>query len=498
MKSINYLISELVEYALGRELIKKEDVAYATSTLMSTLSLSDFSAEKVDCVRELEEILNDICDFAHGHGLIKENSVVYRDLFDTAIMGTFVDKPSIVIDKFYSLYKESARRATDYFYNLSVSSNYVRAGRTKRDKRWKHLSEYGEMDITINLSKPEKDPKAIAAAKLLPQTDYPKCFLCHENEGYAGTLTKPARQNLRQIPFDMAGSLWYLQYSPYVYYNEHCIALSAEHTPMKIDASTFEKLLSFVDAFPHYFIGSNADLPIVGGSILSHDHMQGGRYRFAMEDAEIEIPLSFENYPGVSGGILHWPLSVVRLRGADKAELIDLATKILDTWRSYTDEEAFVFAKTDGLPHNTVTPIARRRGADYELDIALRNNLTTDEHPLGVYHPHAEHHNIKKENIGLIEVMGLAVLPSRLQTELSEMKDAILAGRDFESVDSIAKHKAWFDAFRREYSFTEENTEEILMQQIGETFVKVLEDAGVFKCNEKGRAAFLRFMNTVK
>lgn len=498
MKNINYLISELVEYALEEDLIKKEDTAYAVASLISLFSLLDFAKEEVECVRELEEILDDMCDFAHGCGLIEENSVVYRDLFDTAIMGTFVDKPSVVIDRFYSLYKDNPKSATDYFYNLSVASNYIRAGRIKCDLRWKHPSEYGEMDITINLSKPEKDPKAIAAAKLLPQTDFPKCFLCHENEGYAGTLTKPARQNLRQIPFDMAGALWYLQYSPYVYYNEHCIALSAEHTPMKIDGSTFEKLLSFVDTFPHYFIGSNADLPIVGGSILSHDHMQGGRYRFAMEDAEIEIPLSFAGYPRVSAGILHWPMSVVRLRAFDKAELVELSTKILDAWRSYTDEDAFVFAKTDGALHNTVTPIARRRGEDYELDIVLRNNITTDEHPLGVYHPHAEHHNIKKENIGLIEVMGLAVLPSRLKTEISEMKDAILSGRDFENTHSIAKHKAWFDAFRESYSFTEENTEKILMKEIGKTFVRVLEDSGVFKCDKTGRTAFLRFINSIR
>lgn len=497
MKDIDYLISELVEYALRAELIKKEDVAYATASLMSVFSLSDFKREEIKSKRELEEILDDMCDFAHGCALIKENSIVYRDLFDTAVMGTFVDKPSSVIDKFYSLYKESPKRATDYFYSLSVASNYIRAGRIKRDLKWKHSSEYGDMDITVNLSKPEKDPKAIAAAKLLPQTDFPKCFLCHENEGYAGTLTKPARQNLRQIPFDLAGAPWYLQYSPYVYYNEHCIALSAEHTPMKIDRSTFEKLLSFVERFPHYFIGSNADLPIVGGSILSHDHMQGGRYRFAMDDAKISVPLSFDGFPEVKAGILNWPLSVIRLRSKKSQDLIELSSKILDAWRAYTDNDAFVFAYTDGVPHNTVTPIARRRGEEYELDLVLRNNITTDEHPLGVYHPHAEHHNIKKENIGLIEVMGLAVLPSRLKSEMAEMKRAILDGRDFGSVAEISKHKAWFEAFEENYAFTEENTEAILMSEIGKTFVRVLEDAGVFKRDARGRAAFLKFTESV-
>ena len=498
MKNINYLISELVEYALGAELIKKEDVAYATSSLMSIFSLSDFKMENINSKRELEKILGDMCDFAYECGIIKENGIVYRDLFDTAVMGTFVDKPSVVIEKFYSLYKLEPKLATDYFYSLCIASNYIRADRIKKDIRWKCDSEYGELDITVNLSKPEKDPKAIAAAKLLPQTDFPKCFLCHENEGYAGTLTKPARQNLRQIPFDMAGDVWYLQYSPYVYYNEHCIALSAEHTPMKIEGKTFEKLLCFVQSFPHYFIGSNADLPIVGGSILSHDHMQGGRYKFAMEEAGIEIPISFQGFEDVSAGILHWPLSVIRLCSLNKESLVALSSKILEAWRQYTDSDAFLFAQTDGVPHNTITPIARRRGEKYEIDLVLRNNITTDEHPLGVYHPHSEHHNIKKENIGLIEVMGLAVLPARLKVEIEEMKRAILCGVDFDADEVTAKHKAWFEKFRDNYTFTEENTEQILRDEIGKTFVSVLEDAGVFKCDERGRAAFLKFISTVK
>ena len=497
MKDINYLISELVEYAKEAGLILPEDADYSINQLLSLFRLSNFEKREINDKRELCEILSDMCDFAHGCGLIAENTVVFRDLFDTAIMGIFVDKPSCVKEKFYSLYKESPEAATDYFYKLAVNSNYIRVDRIKKDVKWIYTSEYGDMDITINLSKPEKDPKAIAMAKLLPQSGYPKCLLCHENEGYAGTVSKPARQNLRQLPFDMAGNTWYLQYSPYVYYNEHCIALSSEHTPMKIDRSTFSKLLSFVSVFPHYFIGSNADLPIVGGSILSHDHMQGGRYTFAMERAEIEMPLCFKGYEDVTAGIVKWPMSVIRLRSDNREKLVSLADKILTVWRSYTDEEAFVYAETDGAPHNTITPIARRRGEEYELDLVLRNNITTEEHPLGVYHPHNEHHNIKKENIGLIEVMGLAVLPSRLKSEIQDMKKLILSESDFDTLETSKKHKEWFLKFKDKYKFTEENTEEILKTEIGKTFVRVLSDSGVYKSTEKGREAFMRFVDRV-
>ena len=491
---INYILSELVEYALRKRLIDKEDVAYSTGRLLEIFKLSDFEKKEILEIRQLSLILSDACDYAYENGLIEENGVVYRDLFDTAVMGALVDRPSCVIEKFYSLYGKSPKEATDYFYSLECDSNYIRLDRIKKDLKWKFASEYGEIDITVNLSKPEKDPKAIAAAKLLPTTGYPKCALCHENEGYAGNISKPARQNLRQIPFDMAGEAWYLQYSPYVYYNEHCIALSAEHTPMKIDRSTFKKLLGFIDCFPHYFIGSNADLPIVGGSILSHDHMQGGRYEFAMERAEIDTDIEFKDFPEVKAGIVNWPMSVIRLRSEKKDSLIALADKILISWREYTDERAFVFAETDGIPHNTITPIARKRGKDYELDLVLRNNITTHEHPLGVYHPHSEHHNIKKENIGLIEVMGLAVLPARLKGEISDMKRLILDGLDFSELESTAKHKAWFENFRGDYSFTEENTEDILKEEIGKTFVRVLSDAGVYKNTEAGREAFIRFI----
>ena len=497
-KDINLIISELICYARKHSLIEESDRAYATACLMNIFGVSDFSEYEIREYRPLFEVLNDACDYAYQNGIIKENTVTYRDLFDTSVMGVLVDRPSGVIDKFYTLYNESPKEATDYFYKLACDSNYIRTDRIERDVKWQVNSKFGKIDITVNLSKPEKDPKAIAAAKLQPQTGYPKCALCHENEGYAGTLSKAPRQNLRQIPFDMAGSPWYLQYSPYVYYNEHCIALSNEHTPMKIDRSSFEKLLGFVTAFPHYFIGSNADLPIVGGSILSHDHMQGGRYVFAMERAPIEIPVEFSGFQGVTAGIVNWPLSVIRLRGKNKSDLVELSDKILCAWQKYTDADANIYAFTNGEPHNTITPIARRRGEDYELDLTLRNNITTKEHPLGLYHPHAEHHNIKKENIGLIEVMGLAVLPSRLKHEIELMTEAIKDNIPFDDVPEIEKHAKWFDSFKNSYSFTPENTESILKEEIGKTFVRVLEDAGVYKATPEGRAAFLKFIGTVK
>ena len=494
--TINSAISALVDYSIEHKLIESCDEAYAVNSLLSVLRLSEFQREEYEKV-SLDKILDFICDFAYEKGLIENNSVVYRDLFDTKVMGVFTARPSEVISKFYKLYETSPEDATDYFYALSCDSNYIRRDRIMRDLKWKVASEYGEIDITVNLSKPEKDPKAIAAAKLLPQSGYPKCALCHENEGFEGSVSKAPRQNLRQIPFDMAGTPWLLQYSPYVYYNEHCIALSAAHTPMKIDRSSFAKLLGFVKCFPHYFIGSNADLPIVGGSILSHDHMQGGKYSFAMEKAPISEEISFEGFSDIKAGIVKWPMSVIRLTGKDTERMVELADKILIAWRAYSDESAFIFANTDGEPHNTITPIARRRGELYELDLVLRNNITTEENPLGVFHPHAEHHNIKKENIGLIEVMGLAVLPARLKAEIALMKDAILAGKDFSAVEGIEKHADWFRAFCDNYSFTEANTEDIIKAEIGNTFVRVLKDAGVFKDTPDGKAAFLRFVKTV-
>ena len=496
MATITENITRLVNYATARGLIEEADRAYSTNRLLEYLGIADYEASAVENA-PLEEILREICDYAAEKGLIPENTVTYRDLFDTAVMGLLTPRPSEVIRRFTELYAESPEKATDYFYRLSRDCDYIRTYRVAKDMRWSVPSPYGDIDIAINLSKPEKDPKAIAAAKAMPQSGYPKCLLCHENVGYAGSVRHPARQNLRQIPFKMAGTDWYLQYSPYVYYNEHCIALSGAHVPMKIDRSSFEKLLNFVEQFPHYFIGSNADLPIVGGSILAHDHMQGGRYSFAMERAPIEIPLNFNGFSDIEAGIVRWPLSVIRLRGRVKERLVELADRILVAWRGYTDEAAFIFAETDGEPHNTITPIARRKGELFELDLVLRNNITTEEHPLGVYHPHAEYHNIKKENIGLIEVMGLAVLPARLQAETEEMAEAILAGRDFAEIPSLEKHKEWFLAFRDNYTFTPETVRNILKLEIGKTFTHVLEDAGVYKCTEDGRAAFCRFAETL-
>ena len=498
MSNICYNIKELVCYAATHGLIGEADRTWATNTLMAALKLSDFTDDgTAPTERPLEDILKDILDYAVAEKLIESDSVVYRDLFDTSLMGLLTPRPSEVISTFRALHREDPEKATDYFYNLARSSDYIRTYRVKKDLKWTYSCEYGDIDITVNLSKPEKDPKAIAAAKLLPPKNYPKCLLCRENEGYAGTLSHPARQNIRLIPMKMAGQDWFLQYSPYVYYNEHCIALSAAHTPMKIDRSSFVKLLDFVEQFPHYFLGSNADLPIVGGSILSHDHMQGGHYTFAMEKAPIEHPLTFKGFEDVKAGIVRWPMSVIRLNGPDKTRLIELADKILHAWRGYTDEAAFVFAETDGEPHNTITPIGRIRDGRFELDLVLRNNITTEEHPLGVYHPHADLHNIKKENIGLIEVMGLAVLPARLKDEIATMCDAILQGKDFANDETIAKHRDWFLKFKDNYTFTPQTVRGIIEKEIGATFVRVLTDAGVYKRDEAGLAAFRRFVDTV-
>ncbi len=493
---IDSAVKALVNYALENGLIQKEDRVYATNRILEALELDSVS----DCPAmegDLQTVLAALLDYACDKGIVKENSVVYRDLFDTKLMGLLTPPPSQVIREFYENYACSPQKATDRYYAFSRATDYIRTYRVNKDVKWKTDSEYGVIDITINLSKPEKDPKAIAAAKLLPQSGYPKCLLCCENEGYAGRLNSPARQNHRTVPIDLAGRKWFLQYSPYVYYNEHCIAFSGEHTPMKIDRSVFEKILSFVEIFPHYFIGSNADLPIVGGSILSHDHMQGGNYSFAMAKAPVEIPVQFRGFERVKAGIVKWPMSVIRLSAKEKAPLVELADRILTAWRSYTDESAFIFSHTDGEPHNTVTPIGRRKGEEYELDLVLRNNITTQEHPMGVYHPHKEYHNIKKENIGLIEVMGLAVLPARLKEEMELLGEAVLSGKDPRADEQLSKHADWLESFSSSYEFTEENTAEILQKEIGKTFVKVLEDAGVYKCTPEGRSAFLRFVDRV-
>ena len=497
--AIGNLILELVEYAHLCGLIEKEDKQFSISSLMGIMEVDsiDTECESGTGTRRVSEILSDLADIACERGLIAIDTVEHRDLFDTRIMGALTPRPSEVISRFGALYEKSPTLATDYFYKLSRDSNYIRTDRVEKNITSVYHSKYGEIDITINLSKPEKDPLAIAAAKLLPQTDYPKCPLCRENEGYFGNLSKQARQNLRQMPIQLGGEHWYLQYSPYVYYNEHCILLDEKHTPMKIDRESFVRLLEFVEKFPHYFIGSNADLKIVGGSILSHNHMQGGRYEFAMERAKIDTPISFHRYPTVKAGIVKWPMSVIRLTSGDRDALVSLSDEILEGWRAYTDESAFIYAKDKNEAHNTITPIARRRGEEYEIDLVLRNNITTPEYPLGVFHPHPHRHNIKKENIGLIEVMGLAVLPARLKKELSLMREMILNKTDLATNPLTEKHKEWFMSFADSYRFTEENVDAILMDEVGKSFVGVLSDAAVFKDTADGRAHFMKFIESL-
>ena len=493
---IETCIDSLVSYAMNRGLAQPEDHQVLINRLLDILRLDSYEPSEEPQSEELEEILSGILDYACRQGLCEDN-ITARDIFDTRIMGALTPMPREIISAFRQKYAQSPETATDWYYRLSRDTDYIRTYRIARDLRWKFDSDYGSLDITINLSKPEKDPRAIAAAKAAPQSGYPKCQLCRENEGYAGRMNHPARANHRIIPIQVDRQNWYLQYSPYVYYNEHCIVFNAQHTPMKIDAAAFRKLLDFVKAFPHYFVGSNADLPIVGGSILSHEHFQGGHYTFAMEQAEPEIPVEFADFPGVRASIVKWPMSVIRLDGADPAELTALADRILQTWRGYSDESCGIVAFSDGEPHNTITPIARRRGELYELDLVLRCNITTAEHPLGVFHPHADKHHIKKENIGLIEVMGLAVLPSRLKGELAALAEAVTEGRDVRADSVLSKHYDWIEELKTRYYFTRENALDILLQETGRVFCGVLEDAGVYKCTPEGRAAFQRFILTV-
>ena len=515
----------LAAYAYKTGMIEESDITWALNTIILNLKLDEVTSTKDDVIAEadriafdaeeaqeigenvaegfvddgsyLENVLKVLDDYAVSEGLTEGDSVVYRDLFDTKLMGALTPRPSEVQDMFSALYEEDPKIATDWYYTFSRDTDYIRRYRVKKDLKWKTATDYGELDITINLSKPEKDPKAIAAAGKAKQTGYPKCQLCCECEGYSGRADYPARENHRIIPIDIQGQEWGFQYSPYVYYNEHCIVLNTQHTPMKIDKSAFLKLFDFVAQFPHYFVGSNADLPIVGGSILSHEHFQGGNYEFAMAKAPEETPLVFRGYEDVRAGIVRWPMSVIRLTGPDSRRIVDLADRILGCWRGYTDADAMIFAETDGTPHNTITPIARRRGEDYQLDLVLRNNLTTEEYPLGLYHPHPELHHIKKENIGLIEVMGLAVLPSRLKTELEQLRVALLNGDDLRSDPALALHADWAEDILRRRSLTAENAEEVLQQEVGDVFRRVLEDAGVYKRNEAGKAAFLRFADAV-
>ncbi len=495
---IDNAVSKLVAYALQKDLILPCDKDWAVNAILDTLKLDSYTDPGQEWGEvELAPVLDELLDDAYQRGVLTENSVVYRDLFDTEIMGRLTPRPAQVIDHFRFLYLLDPKDATDWYYKFSQDTNYIRRDRIAKDVQWKAATEYGDLDITINLSKPEKDPKAIAAAKNLPASAYPQCQLCAENEGYAGRVNHPARQNHRIIPITINDSPWFLQYSPYVYYNEHCICLNSEHIPMKIDRACFAKLLSFVQQFPHYFVGSNADLPIVGGSILAHDHFQGGRYTFAMERAPIEAPFTFPGFEDVDAGIVKWPMSVVRIASVNTERLIELADRILLAWRGYADEGAFIFAETDGEPHNTITPIARMRDGKYELDLVLRNNITTEEHPLGVYHPHAELHHIKKENIGLIEVMGLAVLPARLKEELAAVAGALADGKDLRSDERTAKHADWAESFAPNYTITADNALDIVKKETGLVFAKVLEHSGVYARTGEGKEAFLRFLQTI-
>lgn len=498
-------IAKLVEYGEKTGLLSAWDRDYAVNRILEVLKRSEYEAPVAEKVAsedpnlpELEPILKEHLDYAAEQGLLEHDSIVYRDLFDTKLMDCLMPRPGEVVERFWRLYEDSPERATEYFYKLSQDSDYIRRYRIRKDIRWRVSSVYGGIDISINLSKPEKDPRAIAAARQVKQSSYPKCLLCKENVGYAGRLDHPARENHRIIPLTINGTQWGFQYSPYVYYNEHCIVFNFEHIPMKVERATFVKLFDFIKLFPHYFIGSNADLPIVGGSILSHDHYQGGHYTFAMAKAPIEQYFTVKGYEDVTVGIVKWPLSVIRIRHQDEKRLIDLAEHILNCWRGYTDEDAFVFAETEGEPHNTITPIARKVGEIFELDLVLRNNITTAEHPLGVYHPHAEYHHIKKENIGLIEVMGLAVLPARLKDEMERLAQFLTEGREIRSDETLAKHADWVEEFLpRHPELCRENVWDILKEEIGRTFIGVLEDAGVYKCTEEGRAAFSRFIETL-
>ena len=503
---VDNAIAKLVAYAIQNDLIWPYEKDWAVNTILDALKLdswtdpgeefwweSNIYSQKIELAPILEELLDD----AYVRGVLAENSVVYRDLLDTELMGRLTPRPSEVRDLFQRNYERDPRMATDWYYNFSQNTNYIRRDRIAKDIQWKAPTPYGELDVTINLSKPEKDPKAIAAAKNLPASAYPRCQLCAENEGYAGRVNHPARQNHRIVPITINGSPWFLQYSPYVYYNEHCICFNSQHVPMKIDRACFSKLLDFVGQFPHYFVGSNADLPIVGGSILAHDHFQGGRYEFAMAKAPVETSFVFPGFEEVEAGIVKWPMSVVRLTAKEPERLVELADKILAAWRGYTDEGAFIYAETEGEPHNTITPIARKRGERFELDLVLRNNITTQEHPLGVYHPHAELHHIKKENIGLIEVMGLAVLPARLKEELAAVADALVKGADLRADERTEKHAGWAEAFAKNYEITADNALDIVKAETGKVFAQVLEHCGVYARTPEGKERFLKFLSTI-
>ncbi len=490
-------ILRLTEYGIKNGLIEEEDRVYIINRFLEIFGVDEFEEVKITGDCKLAEILNSLTDVALSMGLLENDGITQRDLFDTKLMGVLTPLPSSVIKEFWTLYKNDPKLATDFFYKLSQDTNYIRRDRVKKDKKWKVKSRYGDIEISINLSKPEKDPKAIALAGKTKSAGYPKCQLCIENEGYRGRNNHPARQNHRIIPIIIQNTDWGLQYSPYVYYNEHCIVLNSNHTPMKIERATFEKLLDFIEQFPHYFLGSNADLPIVGGSILSHDHFQGGNHTFPMEIAEIEKRYIVPGFEDVDVGILNWPLSVIRLRSKNRESIINLSEHVLNIWRNYTDEDAYIFAETDGEKHNTITPIARMKDGCYEIDLTLRNNIITEECPLGLYHPHNERHHIKKENIGLIEVMGLAILPARLDKEMALLSECLVGKKNIDDFEELSKHKKWSEMLKKECEITEENVNEIIEKEIGKVFIGVLEDAGVYKCTIEGRRDFERFIKSL-
>lgn len=496
---ITRCIRELVIYGMQNGLVESADEIYVTNRLLELFEISEYDEQgEIEVIRPLHEILEDMLSYAFEQGIMKDDTITAKDLFDTKIMGCLTPAPGVVRKTFAEKYAISPKTATDYYYNFSIATNYIRKDRIEKDDKWVTQTEYGPIDITINLSKPEKDPRDIARAGQAQKSGYPACLLCKENEGYAGHFSHPARQNHRIVPITLDGEDYFMQYSPYVYYNEHCIIFNAKHTPMKIDRAIFRKLMDFVRQFPHYTAGSNADLPIVGGSILSHDHFQGGCYTFAMAKAEYEYKFIMQEFATVTAGIIKWPMSVIRLQSKNSDDIVAAADYILKSWRGYTDEKAFIYAQTDGIPHNTITPIARMRGDLYELDLVLRNNITTEECPWGVYHPSAELHHIKKENIGLIEVMGLAVLPSRLKAEMSALSEALIHNEDIRANDLITKHADWVDTWKNNYTITPENVMEIIHQEISKVFVQVLACAGVYKRTEEGKEAFLRFVDTIK
>ncbi|MCM3654276.1 UDP-glucose--hexose-1-phosphate uridylyltransferase [Metabacillus litoralis] len=492
-------IQNLLEYGSKKGLFEKEDEIYVRNRILSFLGLNEWE----DCAAEnplplVVDILDKILDWSFEQGKMETNTTTERDIFDTEIMNCLIARPSEVIREFYDNYQYNPEKATKKYYEMSISSNYIREGRIAKNKQWKTATPYGEIDITINLSKPEKDPKEIALLKDAPASTYPTCLLCIENEGYYGTLRHPARATHRIIPIEINNEDWYLQYSPYVYYNEHCIVLRKQHIPMKISRATFERLLDFTEKFPHYFVGSNADLPIVGGSILAHDHFQGGGYTFAVEKAEIEETFQLQDYPSLTIGIVKWPMSVVRVCGS-KEEVANVTEHIWGKWQQYSDPSVDLFSYTGETPHNTVTPIARRRGELYEMDIVLRNNRTSEEHPDGIFHPHQELHHIKKENIGLIEVMGLAVLPGRLANELNQLAKYLTAPiEQSEWKETLLKHWDWYKEILQKYeSITKENVMRILEDEVGDKFQMVLEHAGVFKQTDEGKRAFSTFLKTL-